>query len=319
VTTPLDRIAMPTWRAAFRVRVLGDRETRCGVRLRRRDAAQAALKKAFKMLLRTQFETEFPRCQRDLVDVPALQRSNVLAISAGAVVSMTVDMVIRSSVGGVTVWDFDDVGVANLARSSYRFADVGRSKAKALAEHCRGINPLARVTAIHGDLRKAPDAMIASVAARHDVVLVAPDDFALHRRINRILIGLIPAVYTYVTNRGNTAEIVWTMPGQPGCIECLLNAEERAAAGVAVDFQALGVDVFRLALEAASVILGILLRGHQGGDLFEDMVDSSNRVILLFSRKAGALADMLPREVVSGSSAIDIRQRRRPCPVCERK
>ena len=86
------------------------------------------------MLLWREFLSQFFRPMRGIVDVGTLRGSSVLCLGCGAVGSLVVDQLSRSGVGKMTLWDYDSVEVANLARSPYLTTDLGRPKAKALAD-----------------------------------------------------------------------------------------------------------------------------------------------------------------------------------------
>jgi len=269
------------------------------------------------MLSWKEFANQFSHSARDLVDVEALKQSGVVIFGGGAVGSRMVELLCRSFVGRLTLWDFDTVAVSNLCRSVYDARNLGLSKAQAAATLCGNINPLVKVTAVEGDLLKAPEIVVAKIAIAHGAAVVAADDFRVHRRVNRILYPVTDCVFPYVTNSGDAGEVVWTSPGERGCLECLTNAEERAAAGVAGDFQALGTDVLRVALEATCVVLGILLRGKKGGDLYGDYVNRSSHLLLVLSRMRGPVAGALPGDVVSGTVHVDTSGSRQGCSVCD--
>jgi len=261
-------------------------------------------------------EKEFARSSRDLIDRTALGHSRVAAFGGGTIGSRVVDLLERAGVGNLTVCDFDDVSIANIPRTIYSMADLDRPKAEVLAEHAAKINPLGRAIALHGDLLAASDETLLRLAMMHDVAVVAPDNMELHRRLNRLLHPLIPCVFTYVTDAGNAGEVILTTPHERGCIECLSNAAERAAAGDAGDFQAPGVDTLRVAMEATCAVLGLLLRDRKGGELYAEYVDPAFQLLLVFSRRRGPLAEALPSEVISATVRVDTRAARRDCPVC---
>ncbi len=75
-----------------------------------------------------------------------LERSHVAVIGLGGVGSWAVESLARSGVGELTLIDLDDVCVTNVNRQIQALdGSVGRSKAGALAERVRLINPAIRV------------------------------------------------------------------------------------------------------------------------------------------------------------------------------
>jgi len=78
-----------------------------------------------------------------------LSRAHVAVIGLGGVGSFTVEGLLRSGVGAVTLIDFDKVCVTNTNRQLHAVhGAVGKSKAMLMAERARAINPLAQVNAI---------------------------------------------------------------------------------------------------------------------------------------------------------------------------
>ena len=209
---------------------------------------------------------------QSLVGTNRLRESSLLIVGGGGIGSIDSELLCRAGVTRQTLWDLDTMEVRNISRSAYDVSALGKPKTLALSERIRRINPLAEVTCLNGDILKAPDQMIVNLARQHDVVLVAADNFAVHERLNGLLYSELPVIYTYVVDDGNSAEVIRTAPGEPGCVRCLTNFDERQRGNVAGDFQALGLDFSRVALEAARVVLGILLQGASGGELFQDYI-----------------------------------------------
>jgi len=263
-----------------------------------------------------EFLDERYRSFQELVYLPALWDGRVSVFGAGGVGSPVCESLERAGVGRLTVCDRDKVSIANIARSAYSVCDLGRPKEEAAAELAAALNPFGTVAPAHVDLLRAPEEVIVGIGENHDVAVIAADDVRVHRRLNRLLHPVLPCVFPYVTFEGDGGEIVRTTPGQRGCVECLTNIEEREAAGVAGDFQALGVDFRRVAEEATRVVLGLLLQNQEGGELFSDYVDPRVRLLLVFTRRRRELAETLPAEVVSGTARVDTSGVRRNCRVC---
>jgi hypothetical protein len=163
----------------------------------------------------------------------------------------------------------------------------------------------------------APQEAIVGLTRRCSATLVAVDDFRVHDYLNTLLYHVVETVYTYVTDSGNSGEIIRTHPSQRGCVRCLTNYEARLRAGVARDFQALGIDFQRVALEAAGVVLGILLRDKRGGELFQHYLAASAHLFMVVTRRHGALAEALPAGWLSGTVVVDARSTGPRCPVCD--
>jgi len=262
------------------------------------------------------FSKQLIRPSRGLVAARRLRRSSVLVFGLGGIGSTVCEILVRTGLGTATIWDVDQVSPSNLSRSAYVASDIGRAKSAALAERLRRINPGASVVPIEGDIRRATPEVIANMAHRHDAALVAADDFALHDSLNALLQPVIRTVYTYVTENGNSGEILSTAPGEPGCVRCLTNYPQRKRSGIARNFRATCLGFQRVAIEAASAVLGILLSNARGEQLFGQYVDPSARLLLVVTRNSAGLAQALPRGFIGGTIAASTSAARAQCPVC---
>lgn len=102
--------------------------------------------------------------------VDRLARSHVMVLGLGGVGSFTVEGLVRSGVGRLTLVDFDDVCVTNVNRQLPALpATVGRSKAELMAERAKAINPQVHVEPVKAFyeaktaaalLGRAPDVII---------------------------------------------------------------------------------------------------------------------------------------------------------------
>lgn len=258
------------------------------------------------------------RPSRILFDTERMRLSSVLLLGCGAVGSFLVPLLVRALLGRLTLWDLDVVSVSNISRSSYDTRQLDHHKAVCLSEELKAINPALNVHAVEGDLLKASDDQLISLAVGHDVTVVAADNFSVHDRINTLLHDITNVVFTYVTDQGRMGEIVRTAPNAPGCIRCLVNFEQRLNAGVARDFHALGVDMLRVAMEAACTVLGILLQGTSGGERFAEYVNDQSRLLVVLSTHRSDFEEELPDGFVSGTLRVDTSDSWPECPVCQR-
>ena len=99
--------------------------------------------KAFKLSRR------FDRTARLLGDdsMERLAKAHVVVFGLGGVGSYTVEGLVRSGVGRLTLVDFDDVCVTNTNRQLHAtVSNVGKSKAELMAARCKAINPDVQVT-----------------------------------------------------------------------------------------------------------------------------------------------------------------------------
>lgn len=263
------------------------------------------------------FLKDLSRSIRDVVDVERMRQSSVLVLGCGAVGSFLSEILARALIGRATLWDLDDVSPPNLARSSYDTRHLNDPKALCLAGELKTINPLLKVRSVEGDILKASDDQIVSLALNHDLTIVAADNFRVHDRLNTLLHQVTELVFTYVTDRGRMGEIVRTTPHTPGCIRCLVNFEERLNAGVARDFQALGIDMLHVATEAARTVLGILLRDVTTGERFSGYVNEDSKLLLVLNGPNTGFEQALPDGFVSGTLRVDTSDIWPGCPICQ--
>ena len=253
-----------------------------------------------------------------LVDTKVLCDSGVLILGAGGIGSYATDLLVRMGIGRLTIWDVDKIELRNLVRTVYAFPDWGKAKSKILLNHVKRINPQTKIVAFDGDILKAPKHILLRLARTHQAVLIAADNFRVHEKINSIFYNEVDSVYTYVTNNGDSGEIIRTAPNERGCVRCLTNFKARRRSGVARDFQALCNDFIRVSMEAVSILLGILLRRRKGSELFQTYVNPSAHLFIVFSRRRGALAEALPPGFLSGTVCVETNVSGPRCPVCRK-
>lgn len=103
-----------------------------------------------------------------------LQASHVCVVGVGGVGSWTVEALVRSGVGALTLVDLDDVCVTNVNRQLPALdGHIGRPKITVLAERVRLINPECRVELAHEFFVESSAARL--LGARFDFVVDAVD------------------------------------------------------------------------------------------------------------------------------------------------
>jgi adenylyltransferase/sulfurtransferase len=112
-----------------------------------------------------------------------IRSAHVLVVGAGGLGCPVLQYLVGSSVGRITLCDFDSVSENNLARQLlYTPSDVGRLKAEAAVEALRRINPEVPVTAV---TERVDDASLPGLVADCDLVVDACDNFDTRMAINR--------------------------------------------------------------------------------------------------------------------------------------
>jgi tRNA A37 threonylcarbamoyladenosine dehydratase len=101
---------------------------------------------------------------------------HVAVVGLGGVGSWLVEALARSGVGRLTLIDADDLCVSNTNRQLPALqGQYGRSKAEAMAERCRAINPRIAVDAVQSFL--TPSNLEELLGRDHDLVIDACDSF----------------------------------------------------------------------------------------------------------------------------------------------
>ena len=122
----------------------------------------------------------------------ALHRSRVAVVGVGGVGSWAVEALARSSVGSITLIDFDHVAVSNVNRQIQALSStLGEAKVHALETRIRDINPDCRVSAVD-DFLTAGNLAELIPAGAFDAVIDACDEarvktaLIVHARFNKI-------------------------------------------------------------------------------------------------------------------------------------
>jgi tRNA A37 threonylcarbamoyladenosine dehydratase len=103
-------------------------------------------------------------------------RCHVAVVGLGGVGSWLVEALARSGVGRLTLIDADDLCVSNTNRQLPALeGQYGRSKAEAMAERCRAINPAIEVDAVQSFL--TPSNLEDLLGRGYDLVVDACDSF----------------------------------------------------------------------------------------------------------------------------------------------
>jgi len=208
-----------------------------------------------------------------LFDPSQLERQHVLVFGAGSVGSVLSELLVRSGIVHLRVFDFDTVSPSNLCRTVYRHADIGRPKVDVLAEVLLGIRPQVVVEPRHVDLRDLSDEELQTEIARSDLVIAATDHPPTQARLGALSYHEKPTVFVGVYAKGEGGEVLFTLPDETPCYSCVLGSirgehapdrgkiEYGIATGQLASEPALGIDVAHVTTCASKVALALLLRG----------------------------------------------------------
>jgi len=146
-----------------------------------------------------------------------LGAATVAVVGAGALGTNSVELLVRAGVGTVRVIDRDVVERSNLHRMRVLGdADVGRSKAEALATALASLLPGSRVEAVVEDLTAANALALLDGA---DLVMDAVDNMATRYLVNDACLEAgVPWVYGGVVG---TSGLLAPFPAGGPCLRCL--------------------------------------------------------------------------------------------------
>ena len=156
----------------------------------------------------------------DVAGQQALADSRVLVVGAGGLGCPVVLYLAGAGIGHIDVIDDDQVELANLQRQiAFTEADIGRSKAEALAERAMALNSGVRVEPIRG---RADQRWLARAATRNHLVLDATDNFDTRFEVNQACVDAsVPLVSgAAIRAEGQVAVFDTGQAGAP-CYQCL--------------------------------------------------------------------------------------------------
>lgn len=154
--------------------------------------------------------------------VGELTNCHVLVAGGGSVGSGIAEDLVRAGVGRLTVLDPDIVSAPNIARSAYRYRDIGRLKTEALEEILTSINPDLTFAGIPRAIIDTP--ALDSVVADVDIVVGATDDMTQQFVLAHYAYSAgVPIVCCALYKGAQCGEVILAVPevGTP-CVSCTL-------------------------------------------------------------------------------------------------
>jgi adenylyltransferase/sulfurtransferase len=152
-----------------------------------------------------------------------IRAARVALIGAGAIGSVTADLLVRAGVGFVRIVDRDFVDLSNLQRQSlYEEDDVARNLPKAAAAEARlrCINSSVQIEGIVDDVNPST---VEDYIADVDLVLDALDNFETRFVMNDACAKL-SRPWIYAAAVGSYGLVMPVIPGQSPCLRCLLGS-----------------------------------------------------------------------------------------------
>lgn len=260
----------------------------------------------------------------------------VLVCGVGSIGSQFAELLVRCSIGRLTLMDADVVEPANLSRTVYLASDVGRPKVEALAGRLRGINPDVEVTTIGAKVQSLGRPNLHKIVSGADLVVAATDDRTAQVWLDQHAYQAgIPAVFPAAYPAAHASEVIFTVPGLTGCFNCATAQRDVVSAGGRerdygtgglVAEPALGIDILHGVTVAAKIAIGLLDAFDQEGGANESL---SNLVTGALARHENlVISSTVPQydffpELLPGATAQWAYQtawikthRRMSCPIC---
>ena len=133
------------------------------------------------------------------------------------------DLLVRSGVRNLILWDSDRVEPNNLSRHICDLSDVGRKKVCAVRDHVLAVSPEAKVETVCSDVTASTSHdLLSKVVERSDCVVVGTDNNVSRFAVNAVAIDYgKPAYYGRAYARACGGDVVQVVPerGAP-CYAC---------------------------------------------------------------------------------------------------
>ena len=188
----------------------------------------------------------------------------VLIVGAGAVGSLTAQVLARAGISPLYLLDKDTLEVENVVRHYLGAEDVGKSKARATAERLHREVPWCHAQGLGMDFLGLSPESQSVLVQMVDVVVAATDEAACQRRVNAACLAAgVPAVFPAVwvdpqrVRDAEVGEILWMVPGGgTPCYECWVSFRRASADAQAA--RGAGLDIQQVSLATAQVVLALL-------------------------------------------------------------
>lgn len=242
---------------------------------------------------------------RGLVDTTVLRRARVCVFGLGRVgASLALELarhgVATKAPGEIFGVDGDVVEEENTVGQPFAAAQqAGQSKAEALAELLRGVEPDVRLELRQLRITRGRLPRLIQRARDADVVVLAFDDFAMATLVADEVHDHAPTVFPLIYPRADGAEIAVSVPGQTPRISSVLGERRRERLSQA---SALGCDVLFCVSFATALVLRLILRSSRGSQLLPAVFSDGS--LFVVGIRGGFLFDGLPSDVIRAVSVV---------------
>jgi molybdopterin/thiamine biosynthesis adenylyltransferase len=167
------------------------------------------------------YSTDFGNRIQGIVDSSVLQGKTATVFGIGSGGAMTAEDLIRSGVGNLNIIDFDTVSASNICRSIYDLTDIGEKKTEALYKKLIRINPNANIKIYDEDILMMDSKTLRQIIKTSDIIIEATDNIKTKKYINGLAFNTTIALYPAVYDKGKGGDILFTVPGETPCFECV--------------------------------------------------------------------------------------------------
>ncbi|GAX75259.1 hypothetical protein CEUSTIGMA_g2704.t1 [Chlamydomonas eustigma] len=163
-------------------------------------------------------------------DYERIRSKTVAVVGMGGVGSVATEMLTRCGVGGLLMYDYDKVELANMNRLFFRPEQCGMTKTDAAAQTLSGINPDVKlesytmnITTVEGfDRFKRSLTQEDGETSRVDLVLSCVDNYEARITINQVCLELNQTwMESGVSEDAVSGHIQLLVPGGCACFQCV--------------------------------------------------------------------------------------------------
>lgn len=246
-----------------------------------------------------------------LIDQVFLRTLGILIIGCGRLGSEIARQLVYYGFSQMIIVDHDVIERPNRG-FDYPQRTRERFKVRELRRVLRYWSPRALVEPVIMRIDHESLPRLAELVSRVHAVICCFDDFVALQEIMPITYRANINLGGVIANNGDYAEWAWSVPDQTACISCALNASERRSESGAAS---LPLDVSAIANVGVRLLLGLLLHGRKGGELFQNLLVSPSHSLAVvhlrdnqFTRSSQDIVPLMTRLVEVNTS----------CTVCRR-
>lgn len=169
------------------------------------------------------YETIFKRNKNQF---PILENSNILLIGSGTIGSKIADLLIKSGLSTLTIFDKDVLAVGNICRHILGVDSINKSKSHELCKRLLKTNPFSDLTPILGDVLNDND-FNTDFLSEFDLVISCVGNNDTEALIcDACTIAKKPVFFIRTYRMSLLGELVFYSEGLP-CIECINDLKQR--------------------------------------------------------------------------------------------